>query len=391
MNQPEKGNAIIVEISAAIGVCVYLAKLLNLSVVVSLLFAISIVCVAANYFFLLFRRKKMKLEDLATFACVLIAVLLSEWKFSFDYLKPAIIVLCCVFCIDQSPTAQLSDKAKRNILILFEVAVLITNVMYYFGGLKDETYGSTSAIALNFPNPNETAMWITSIVLILLNGVPEQKSVIHRLFLIICAISMMLILWKTESRNCIIVLAFFLLLGMVRWNKKKGRYSSLFLLIVSLSPAITYFAYQYLFIPFYSYLSSWFSFLAWGGKDLTSRNEVWSVVQKFFWKCLLVGKYQVFYSEQLHNALATLFCRFGLVFVVIVCRKFYKAINKTRSGKQQLAMCALWLMGCFETGFFTGAGGLYLMILIMPLFGEAKTEAYGEKRKYCSPQCAINV
>lgn len=381
MDQIEQQNILIVELSAIIGVCVYLAKLLNLGTVVSVLFAMSIVCILVNYCLILLRRKRMKLEDMLLLVFALVAILLADWEMSFDFIKPTIIVLCCVLCIDLSTCICLSYKQKRNILVLVELAVLVTNVMYYLGGLRNETYGSTSAIALNFTNPNETAMWLVTIIFILLSGASGQKSKIHRVFLLCSAISLIPILYATQSRACIVSLALFLVLGIVRAIKKREKFSSAFLTIVVLSPAIIYAAYQYIFMPFYEVISGWFAFLALGGKDLSSRAEIWDIVQAHFWKCFLFGEYHVFYTEQMHNALATLFCRFGLLFTVIVCCKFYKAIKKASTGRAQLAMCAAWVIGCFETGFFAGTGGIYLLLMILPMVGEKNRAAFVDDRK----------
>ena len=85
-------------------------------------------------------------------------------------------------------------------------------------------------------------------------------------------------------------------------------------------------------------------------------------------KHILFGNYAVYHTEQLHNAMLTLYCRFGVFFVAIVCRKIYLVLKKMPNADIQLAVSAVWLTGCFETSIFVGAAGMYLLVLLLPIF-----------------------
>ena len=127
---------------------------------------------------------------------------------------------------------------------------------------------------------------------------------------------------------------------------------------------------MYLFLPLYDTLGSWFAFFAGGGKSLTSRVRIWTEIETNLLPSALLGQYDLFFESQMHNALGTLLLQFGALFTAIVCQKFYGAVKKLDSAVAQLPLCAAWIVGCFETAFFTGMAGVYLLILVLPLISD---------------------
>lgn len=380
MIKSEKGK-MIVTIAAGVGVAVYVGKLLQMSSFVSLLFAFSIACVITAYFMKVIRSGRIKVEDLLLVTIVVLSIASSGLSTDADYYKPAIIVLCTIICIDVCPDYCVDEKTKDRILIWFVGAALITNVLYYFGGLRAAYFKRTNAIALNFSNPNETAMWLTFLFIILFNGALTQKKRIYKLFVLICSGSLIPILYRTESRACLFAIVFFAVGELGLHFLRKKSLPNWVIWIVALSPAIVYFAYMYIFIPYYSKFVGLLSFLISEGKPLTSRRTIWGIVEQDFWKCLLLGKYSVYFSEQMHNSLATLYCRFGLIFTVIVCKKFIKAVKRIKSKRTQLAMLTVWMIGCFEASIFVGVSGLYVLVLVLPMYDVAFER---QEKKNCS-------
>lgn len=369
MTLQEKGYEIIVNMAAVIAVAVYLLKMLEQSAIIGLLFACSIACVIAQYVCSSAIRKRIKIVDMLMFVSMIFSIIFSEMVADFEYIKPAIIVICCVLCIDQGRYIQVSYKSKRRILMMIELATVMTNIMYYVVGLRYVTFGNTNAVALNFGNPNETAMWIGILIVILGNAVAEEKRTMHRFFLYICIASLCPILVATESRNCMIAIAFYFIGGLIQRRIKAKCYPAWVLWMITVAPALVYLFYIYILLPHIDVFSKALAFIVSEGKTLTSRSIIWSDAQSNFWQCFLIGKYHKYYSEQLHNALLTLYARFGMLFVIIVCNKFYKAIKNADTGLIQLAMATVWMMGCFETGIFVGIGGMYLLVLLIPIFG----------------------
>lgn len=357
----------IVRIAAMIAVMVYILQMLEMGAIVSVLFALSIVCVAASYLLKCIIRKRIKMIDLLMFALVALAIAKAGIQFNFDYYKPAIIVLCCVICIDLCPENKITEKDQRIITNLFICAALITNYLYYFAGLRYDTFGSTKYIALNMSNPNETGMWLTFLIVILWGASLTEQSK-KKYMMAICGVSLIPILIATGSRtNLIAVFAFALALAMLLNKGRKLRTMPKWMIwIVSLSPALLFFFYMDILVPNVDFFQKIFGFFSAEGKTLTSRVKIWSIVQQDLRECFLLGKYGYYHTEQMHNSLATLYGRFGAFFTGIICVKFVSTLKKFDNGLIQWAMAAVWLIGCFEMGFFAGVAGMYMMILVLP-------------------------
>ena len=169
-------GAYLVKIAAVISVLVYILQMLEIGAAVSLLFAFSIMCVATSYMLKCIRVKCIKIADLAMFAIVILSIVRAGIEWSFDYYKPAIIVICCVLCIDLCPECEVNEKDRKQIANLFIIAAIITNILYYFAGYRHNTFGSTKYISLNMSNPNEAGMWLAFFIITLLGSGLIEKT-----------------------------------------------------------------------------------------------------------------------------------------------------------------------------------------------------------------------
>jgi O-antigen ligase len=126
---------------------------------------------------------------------------------------------------------------------------------------------------------------------------------------------------------------------------------------------------MYIFVPNIEFLRSFLFFLEEESKTLTSRVEIWEEVISDFKSCFLLGDYNKYFDEQMHNSLATLFTMYGLPFLVSACLYMYYACKKIQEKSGAIAMlsvCAILFTGCFEASVFVGIAGFYLIILIAP-------------------------
>ena len=139
-------------------------------------------------------------------------------------------------------------------------------------------------------------------------------------------------------------------------------------LLITLAPVLVYVGYMYVFIPNYDRLSVWFRFLISEGKPLTSRYNIWSDLEMEQWKHILFGNYAVYRGENLHNSMATLYCGYGAFYTFLVYRKLYKVLKHMPNAGMQLALGTVWMTGCFEASIFAGAAGLYMLVLLLPVF-----------------------
>lgn len=372
-------NDFLVKLSGVLGITAYLSKLFAISSVVSLCFAFSLACVFGWYLLQVMHKDRIKLNDLILLMIVFLSVSLSGYGINFEYLKPAIIVMCVIICIDICPYNQIDEKGKNFMIALFAAAAVITNAMYYLGGLRYQTFGATTSVSLNFTNPNETGMWLVFLILVLANGISEQKKKLIKVLLLGCAVSLLPILSHTEARACMLAIVFFLVMKVLLYFVDAPKMPGWMITLVALSPIIVYMLYMYVVLPNLETFTRWFSFMLSEGKSLTSRREIWSIIEADLLDCVLIGKYAFYHSEQMHNSLGTLYGRFGAVFVLIVCQKFIRAVKKLPNVTTQLSLCTIWVIGCFETAIFEGVGGLYLLVLVIPLIGQDNKHRAGRE------------
>lgn len=362
-----KGRTAIVKWAAFIGLGVFVAQMLKMDAIVSMLFACSFVCVVINYLEFISARNRMRLDDIMLLLITLVSVILSDWQLGFDYIKPAIIVLCSVLCIDQCAEIETNEKTCNHIRFFLILVCVITNVLYY-GGLRYVYHGSTSLVSLNLHNPNETAIWLTFFIVLLCDSALMENRTMIKLLLLACMFSLLPILYRTQSRNCLFVVLFFFVGKLFLTFLKVRKLPKWFIFLITMAPILVYMGYMYIFIPYYDRLSELFSFLASEGKPLTARNTIWSNLEMSRIKHIFLGNYAVYHTEQLHNSMLTLYSRFGIFFVVIVCRKIYKTLSRMPNAGMQLALSAIWLTGCFETSIFAGVSGMYMLVLLLPIF-----------------------
>ena len=362
----------IVKLAAFIGLGSFVAQIMEMDAVASALFACSLVCVTVNYVSFAAARNRMRLDDIILFLLTLITIVASDWQLNFEYYKPAIIVTCTILCIDQCVEIKVSRKACKTITLLLIAVCAITNILYY-NGLRYAYYGTTTIINLNFSNPNLAAMWLVFLIVLLGDSVSVQDTVRMKLLSLVCMASLLPMLIRTESRNCLIAILFFFI-GKVLLLFPLKKLPRWCLFLITMAPILVYVGYMYIFIPYYDRLSGWFSFLVSEGKPLTSRSRIWSDLETHQMKQILFGNYTVYHTEQLHNSMLTLYCRFGVFYVAIVCRKLYRVLKRMPNIGMQLALGTVWLTGCFETSFFVGSAGMYMMLLLLPVYHQLHYE-----------------
>lgn len=362
------GKTNIVKLAAFFGFGSYLSILLEVTAIASVLFACSLLSVAANYFFYLSARKRMKAEDLIFALVAVLTLLLSDWQLNFDYFKQAIIVYCTVLCIDLCVEESVDPNAQKIVTVVILLVAAITVWQYYFAGLRYSYFGSTTLVALNFSNPNATAMWLVFLIVLLCDAVPVQKKYVVQIMLLGCAVAILPILFATNARNSLLAIVFFFTGKLLVRFLKIKKFPAWCTLLITLMPVLVYTGYMYIFLPNYNRLSGWFSFLVSEGKPLTARSRIWSDLEMDTWKKILFGDYAVYHQGQMHNSMVTLFCQFGIFYVVLVCRKMYRVLRKMPNAGMQLALSTVWLTGCFETSFFVGIAGMYMLILLLPIF-----------------------
>lgn len=366
-------------ISAIMASAIFIFQTLSMPSIVSILFYISIAMVGINYFLRITSTSKISVYVLVICVLMLLSFAISGFVRDFETYKRAIIVMCCIICIDDSRNTKLNLNEFRIIEYSFLATSYFAIIMFYAMGLRYVYYKDTYSVAMNFSNPNALALWITVffIGIAICFFIESRKPL--KILLLGAAVLLLPIISATESRNsyisCIFVIAT-LFLTIFRSKKKKSNKIPTILIIALIAlPAIIFFAYMYIVIPNISFFEETFSFLLGHGKSLRSRADIWQNVINNLRPCLLFGKYNTFNTAQMHNSLMTLYCMFGAPITILISTVFYNSV-KRKNIYSQIALIGIWSTGCFEASVFVGVAGIYLMLQILPAIGDCMQQSY---------------
>lgn len=360
--------------SAIIATAVFVFQIMNITSVVSVCFYISIALVAANYVLKIVATKKISVHMLIISVLMLFSFAVPGFVFNFEVYKRAIIVLCCIICIEDTRTTKISLKEFRIIEFSFIFAVVFANYMFYIRGYNSILFQATNSIAMNFSNPNALALWLTAFFIALSICLFIEPHKFLKIAVLLSALSLLPIISATESRNslfsCIFVIGV-LVITMIRAQKRNVKsLPKWIILLLTALPAIIFFVYMFIILPNIDFFNNLFSFLIRRGKSLGSRATVWKIVYDDLGPCFLFGKYNKYYNGQMHNSLMTLYCMFGAPVTFLISSVFYKSISHQKI-YTQIALLGIWLTGCFEASIFVGIAGIYLMLQILPAISSA--------------------
>lgn len=297
-----------------------------------------------------------------------------------DYYTHILITLCIFICIEVSADVKISLRTFERIATLFLITSIILLVAFYFGPLKRTFFNfSLGSVSLNFDNPNTAGLWVTCLFILVMYSAFLFKSFKKALYIVV-ALAMLPIVLATQSRNSFFACIFFLLglLAVKVFRIRKAPRWVLF--ILTTLPLIVFVFYMFAVV---SNLDFWHQLFRMDAidKGLGTREEIWQIVVDDFWHCFLFGDYYQYYNEQMHNSLATLFCRFGAPVTFLACIAIYRSLVKLQDNSSfyaALSLSAIFFTGCFEASVFVGIAGMYLMLLLIPACASVENakEAY---------------
>jgi O-antigen ligase len=285
-----------------------------------------------------------------------------------DYYTHLLITLCIFICIEVSADVKISLRTFKKIASLFLVSSIILLIAFYLGPLKKTYFNyNINSVSLNFDNPNAAGLWVTCLFIMVMYSAFLFKS-FKKVLYIIVALAMLPIVLATQSRNSFLACIFFLSgLVMVKVFKiKKAPHWVLF--ILTILPLIVFVFYMFVIVSNMGFWNQLFSMDA-IDKGLGTREDIWQIVIDDFGHCFLFGDYYQYYNEQMHNSLATLFCRFGAPVTLLACIAMYRTLVKLQDNSSfyaSLSLSAIFFTGCFEASVFVGIAGMYLMLLLIP-------------------------
>lgn len=339
---------------------------------ISLMFAGSFLLVFA-YIFLNYKRISIRIDVIflivLCFFNIIFGAVLEHGTISFNYLKKAIMFL--IFIVLLNFVANESFNLTKVEYYLISVLPIIVGVYmlvsYYLLGNKVAL--NEIAITLGFENPNFTGMWLFHLllygILFIIGTFKKNKlCVLITPFLVMLCI----LLWKTETRSCIIGLVFFFVLLLIGIFRKK--WNNLFLIFIVAFPLL--YAIIYMNIINTDFVQEKFAFMVSEGKSLTSRVKIWQYAFDYFKQHPIIGSYYGISGgkgmSQMHNTHVDVLTSYGILPFVLFVNNLYsnmKSINQQIMSYYQYAcfsaFCSVVIVGSFEAAVVAGSMGLNLL------------------------------
>lgn len=345
----------------------------------SRLISVSFIFVLVSFALLLFNHEIGR-RDIVLFALsvvlVFVNVTISGSATGFDYYKKSIMYLTFILWLMCS---QSIVPTRRAVLLSLLLCTAINLLYLYFYDRGFNIYEGEVLLTLNFPNPNQTGMFILNSIMYLAIPIFAGKDLgfyrKQRYLLIILFIPLVIetynIMYQTGCRSSI--MAFFFYCGLILldllFGERMMKIPKWLVFLIVTAPFILVF--YYLAAAPNLALDTSFGIEA-AGKTNTSRIHVWAPIINNIDHYLLFGDYFGISNgtgvSQLHNTHLDVFASYGLIpfllFVFILFRVVSSTIKKANSRLQRIAVYAFiscLVSGSFEASLVSGSSGIFLL------------------------------
>jgi len=302
---------------------------------------------------------------------VCISLLLAETSVGITDLKKFIIFVITLAFFFSANRMKIDQKTISFIEISITIVSVILILLYFWK--SDELYVQNLLgmrfLTFHFDNPNFAAMYL--FVYAMFNSIlaEKQKKLILKLLHLILALFMFYFVFRTLSRNVLLTGAlFFIAFVVFKFFKKiQLTYNLTLSAIVAAWPILFVVAYK-LLIGIISNIG-FLSFLTESGKELDTRNDVWSTAFSEITKYPLTGNYGASIIRQSHNTHLDIWVSYGII--ALVCTIIliaYIIHNNGRAYANRISylymfgfVCCI-VMGMAEAALFAGCQGLFILI-----------------------------
>lgn len=366
-------DTFLIRLLYAMAALIVVFQVLNRDAVVSLLFYASFVVVLALWLSAAFR--KMALLDalvLTTIALALIHVLINaiatDASLSFQYLKKYIIFAFTLLMFSAADKLRVDADTGRWISRVMALSSAVLVAMYFWKGRElYEIHGRISNyLTFHFTNPNLTGLFLFCLAVYqfadALYGRDRKLQIVHGVLFAFLAY----FIWKTQSRNALLVLIAFLVLAVVLFLRKKQTVAvgKGFCALMAVWPLL--FAWLYMQLYGSSVVGRVLGFAVSEGKLLNSRTKMWNFAMQRYRTSPIVGAYNQITegtgAGQMHNTHVDILAAYGPVVLVLVCVILYllmrrSATNATHHPLYVVGFMCTIVMGMGEAAMFTGQSG----------------------------------
>lgn len=307
---------------------------------------------------------------------------------SFSYIRKLLLFSTTLIFLQTVTKVRIDSRLERIILnansllaiFLFIEYLIQGNRVYLINGIV------TQYLTFHFTNPNLTGMYLSAIAMLEITRALGEKKRHWIFFHFLLAGGLLYLVYKTQSRNVLFSMVFFLGLLIIN-NFQKGnthRMSPVVTIVTILWPAV--FVAVYMYIINRPVLTKYVSFLVSAGKEIDSRIRIWNNALLFFKSSPIVGSYYQLSNgtgmSQLHNTALDIGASYGVVILLGVWAFLFKIMtcrNGTGMTRKQFqyisAFSACIVMGMGEAALFSGSLSFFTLVgLFLMLTGSAGTE-----------------
>ena len=376
----------ILEFVMCIAICI--ASVLNIPMIQSvlhlLIYAVLFVMFAIQLIGMI--RKKEHVDSLfvlfAVTTVLAVAIITVEYfvkketsSFSPSYYTNFIFFISTLLLFYVIYRAKFNLKTVNTLIYLTMAASLLMVIFYFVLGEKAYIFhGYVSRyLTLNMGNPNKTAIVLFLLFLYMFLGIFIIRKKWIKFLCGMMAAFLLYMIYKTYSRNILIVSTCFLF--FIPWLicTKRNRLNNLFWDLVFLLPIL--FVIVYMLLIENDVLVKLFGFMISDGKDLSSRQKVWQFALDYINQNPIWGSYfeiwsdiESEYQNNMHNSLLGVLTTYGSIVFIVFSVYMYEVFRKFNAlCNLKIQNIALWsfgmalLIGLGESCLFAGSAGLFIL------------------------------
>lgn len=327
---------------------------------------------------------------------VMVDLKLHQGTFTVSYFKKYIMFSTSLLFLQGADRIRTDRRLAHFVQIPVDILTLLMLIMYLLR--NEEMYMIAGVVSryltFGFSNPNLLGMFLVCMYMLTVCMLLQQGNRKQKMFrLVILGLQLWFIL-KTQSRNGLMVAAFFTAVTAVVFFREKLqdklkltlplRFGKWIAAVVVLVPVV--FAVVYMLVIDSGLISRLFGFMVSEGKQLDSRVKMWAPAFETIRNSPLLGSYFAISdgtgAGQMHNTHVDMAASYGVPVMGLVC--WLLGVYILQRGKEypdkagflyMMAFCCVVLMGTFEAVLFSGGLGYYVFAgVFLPLSGSSPVE-----------------
>lgn len=306
--------------------------------------------------------------------CVLINAVGANAQVSFDYLKKLIMFVMSLLFLQTAYRTQVDEKTYELIRKIVDLLVVFLIAMYFleYGAMHTMNGKRTIYLTFRFSNPNMTAIFLTSLMMLKMHRLFERTRWYVKAFHLLQLLLMTWFVVETQSRNCLLVLAVYTVLSLwlVFRIRRKLRITRNWAVMFAWLPAVLVVGYMLLINN--QWVQETLSFLVGEGKGLDSRVAVWGPALEALGKSPVTGAYYEISNgtgtSQMHNTHMDIAASYGVPVLILVCVLLFKYLwqnDRIYTDKESyiyiIGFACMVILGMGEAAIFSGGLGVYIL------------------------------